>query len=77
MALDVFESEPPPADHPLLKHPRVIKTPHLGASTSEAQVAVARQMAEQIIDALEGKMIRNAVNMPSIDPEVAGQMHPF
>ena len=47
-AIDVFEEEPPPKDNPLLKHDRVICTPHLGASTKEAQVNVAVQVAEQI-----------------------------
>src|SRR5581483_2593088 len=51
-ALDVFEQEPPPANHPLVIHERVICTPHLGASTEEAQVGVAVTVAEQIIDFL-------------------------
>lgn len=55
-ALDVFEAEPPPADHPLIGHPKVIHTPHLAASTADAQVTVAREAAQLVIDfLLEGK----------------------
>ena len=52
-ALDVFEKEPPPADHPLVGRPDVIVTPHLGASTIEAQEGVAVEIAEAVIDALK------------------------
>lgn len=55
-ALDVFEAEPPPADHPLIGHPKVIHTPHLAASTADAQATVAREAAQLVIDfLLEGK----------------------
>lgn len=67
-ALDVFEEEPPPADHPLLKFDNCIFTPHLGASTSEAQVSVAIEIAETVRNALLGKGISNAANFPSVDP---------
>lgn len=60
-ALDVFEEEPP-VNNPLLKNPKVISTPHLGASTEEAQEKVAQQIAEQICDALNNKNIIGAVN---------------
>jgi D-3-phosphoglycerate dehydrogenase len=52
--LDVFETEPPPPSHPLLTLDNVIVTPHLGASTAEAQVNVARSIADQMIDYLRG-----------------------
>src|SRR5262249_44684568 len=49
-AIDVFDPEPPPADHPLVKHPGVLVTPHLGASTEEAQLAVTVEAAHLLID---------------------------
>ncbi len=61
-AIDVFEQEPPPADHPFLRHERIIVTPHLGASTQEAQVNVAVDVAEQILAFLDGQRPRFAVN---------------
>jgi len=69
VALDVYEQEPPPADHPLFSAARAVFTPHLGASTFEAQENVGIQVAEQIRDYLTTGAIRNAVNMPSLDAE--------
>ena len=63
-ALDVYRSEPPPPDHPLIGLPQVLHTPHLGASTEEAQRDVALQIVEQVLDALKGLDFRNSVNMP-------------
>lgn len=66
LALDVFIEEPPAGDHPLLKHENVVATPHLGASTQEAQVNVAVAVAEQISEFLGGEPARNAINMPRL-----------
>ncbi|RUL85536.1 phosphoglycerate dehydrogenase [Tautonia sociabilis] len=66
-AIDVFEPEPPPADHPLVNHPKVIVTPHLGASTEEAQVAVAEEAARLLVDFLARGQVRFAVNMPTLN----------
>jgi D-3-phosphoglycerate dehydrogenase / 2-oxoglutarate reductase len=66
-ALDVYVDEPPPADHPLLKLANVVTTPHLGASTVEAQVSVAREAAQLIIDYLTRGVVQFAVNMAAVD----------
>jgi D-3-phosphoglycerate dehydrogenase len=75
-ALDVFVDEPPPADHPLLRLPQVIATPHLGASTSEAQVNVAVAIAEQITKFLLRGEVEAAVNMPSVSREMLTLLQP-
>jgi D-3-phosphoglycerate dehydrogenase / 2-oxoglutarate reductase len=74
-ALDVYETEPP-KDSPLLALDNVVLTPHLGASTTEAQESVGTEVAEQIADALSGGTIRNAVNMPSVDAKVLEKLRP-
>lgn len=66
-ALDVFEVEPPPADYELLKHEHVILTPHLGASTAEAQENVGIEIAHQVRDAVVDGVVVNSINMPNID----------
>jgi D-3-phosphoglycerate dehydrogenase len=75
-ALDVFETEPLPADSPLRGLPNLILTPHLGASTAEAQEGVGIEVAEQIRAALLSGEIRNAVNMPSIDAKTLAVVGP-
>lgn len=76
-AFDVFVSEPPAADHPLLKLPQFICTPHVGAVTQEAQENVAVDVAKQVIDALNDRAIRNAVNMPNLDPDTMKGLKPW
>jgi D-3-phosphoglycerate dehydrogenase / 2-oxoglutarate reductase len=76
-ALDVFEQEPPPRDHPLRTIDRVIATPHLGASTAEAQVNVAVAIAQQVAEFLTSGTINNAVNAPSLSPEVLQVLRPY
>jgi D-3-phosphoglycerate dehydrogenase len=75
-ALDVFEAEPP-KDNPLVKLDCVIATPHLGASTTEAQVNVAVEIAEQVADVLQGKGVRNALNYPCLEGEVCELLAPY
>ncbi|MEM9079623.1 MAG: phosphoglycerate dehydrogenase [Verrucomicrobiota bacterium] len=74
-ALDVFEEEPPSADHPLFTLNKFVAfTPHLGASTAEAQENVGIQVAEQVRDFLATGEIRNAINMPSLDASARAEI---
>lgn len=75
-ALDVFEIEPA-KENILFGHPKLICTPHLGASTTEAQVNVALQVAEQMADYLMNGAVTNALNMPSISAEDAPRLKPY
>jgi D-3-phosphoglycerate dehydrogenase len=76
-ALDVLEVEPAVAGHPLLQLEQVICTPHLGASTGEAQVGVAVAIAKQVAEFLTKGTIQNAVNAPSLSPEILQVLRPF
>lgn len=76
-AFDVFEHEPPAADHPFLNHPKIIITPHLGASTLEAQENVAVDVSEQVIHILRNEPFKNAVNMPAIPNDLLNKLKPY
>lgn len=75
--LDVYEDEPPAEDSPLRSIENLVLTPHLGASTEEAQENVGIDVAKQMIDALTGGMVVNALNMPSVDPKVLEKLGPY
>jgi D-3-phosphoglycerate dehydrogenase len=75
-ALDVFECEPVEPDNPLLALDEVITTPHLGASTQEAQVGVATMIAEQVKDYLKSGAVRGAVNLPALSAEMIESIGP-
>jgi len=76
-ALDVFEQEPLPADSPLRDNPKLILTPHLGASTDEAQEKVAVRIAEQMAAYINDGAVRNAVNSFSVDAPTAAKLEPW
>ncbi|MCY0896550.1 MAG: phosphoglycerate dehydrogenase [Alicyclobacillaceae bacterium] len=76
-ALDVFEHEPVESTHPLVGRANVILTPHLGASTVEAQVNVAIDVAEEVGRVLLGLPFRNAVNLPSLSAEQTQELSPY
>ncbi|KAJ5759222.1 hypothetical protein N7520_006378 [Penicillium odoratum] len=79
-AIDVFTSEPPDSESTaakLIAHPRAIATPHLGASTVEAQENVSVDVCEQVLDILKGSLPRSAVNAPLILPEEYQKLQPF
>ncbi|HSS60251.1 MAG TPA: phosphoglycerate dehydrogenase [Candidatus Limnocylindrales bacterium] len=75
-AADVFVTEPP-GDNPLLRLPNFIATPHIGASTAEAQVSVAFDVAEEVAAVLAGDLPRFAVNAPALPPEELAYLRPF
>src|SRR5919106_4202583 len=76
-AVDVFSVEPMAADNPLRDAPNTVLTPHLGASTAEAQDRVAVEMAEQVLEALAGVTPTYAVNAPSVAPDVVPRLRPY
>ncbi|XP_077215121.1 D-3-phosphoglycerate dehydrogenase 1, chloroplastic-like [Tasmannia lanceolata] len=75
--LDVFAVEPPPNDSKLVQHENVTVTPHLGASTIEAQEGVAIEIAEAVIGALKGELASTAVNAPMVPAEVLSELAPY
>ena len=75
--LDVFEQEPPPKDHPLVLSDKAVCTPHLGASTKEAQGKVAIDIANQIVDFALNGVIKNSVNVPPVSTEILRQISPY
>lgn len=76
VALDVFSKEPP-GESALVQHPRVVSTPHLGASTVEAQTEVSCEVAGQVLDVLAGRPARSTVNMPLLPPDVHAVVAPY
>ncbi len=76
-ALDVFAQEPPPPGSPLLAHPRVVVTPHLGGSTLEAQRSIAVDIADQVLAALRGEPVHGAVNAPALGQDTWRRLDPF
>src|SRR5690554_884697 len=76
-AFDVYETEPPDFSSELIKHPKVLTTPHLGASTEEAQEKVAVQIAEQIVELFEKRTARGIVNASAIEIEESSQLKPY
>jgi D-3-phosphoglycerate dehydrogenase len=75
--LDVFVEEPPGEGNPLVSHPNVICTPHLGASTEQAQINVAVAVAEQLRDFLLDGEVRNSINVPTVSPEQMAEVGPY
>jgi D-3-phosphoglycerate dehydrogenase len=76
-AFDVFEEEPPAPDHPFLHNPNIIVTPHLGASTIEAQENVAIDVSEEVLHILRNEPFKNAVNTPPVPPDVLNRLQPY
>jgi len=75
--IDVFTTEPVAQDDPLPRHPKVVATPHLGASTVEAQANVATQVAYEVLAVLDGRPAQFAVNVPSLRPEDVEALQPY
>ena len=78
-ALDVYAEEPPQseAERALIRHPNVLAVPHLGASTEEAQEQVALDASQQLVEALRGGAVRNAVNAPGFDEALPEMLRPY
>ncbi|HMP15689.1 MAG TPA: phosphoglycerate dehydrogenase, partial [Gemmatales bacterium] len=75
--LDVFAEEPPPANHPLRSMSNVVLTPHLGASTNEAQKSVALEAAHLLVDYLTRGQVQSAVNLPAVDRKTLQEIRPY
>ena len=75
-SLDVFPGEPV-TDHPIFEHESVVVTPHLGASTAEAQDRAGVITAEQVVAALNGDLVSNAVNIPKVGSEDMAVLEPY
>ncbi len=76
-AIDVYPVEPPPEDHPLVGRDEVICTPHLAASTAEAQEKVARQIMASVVDGILDKPVQGAINLPAVDPTIFDAIQPY
>eukprot|EP01023_Acetabularia_acetabulum_P044097 TRINITY_DN4420_c0_g1_i1.p1 TRINITY_DN4420_c0_g1~~TRINITY_DN4420_c0_g1_i1.p1 ORF type:complete len:619 (+),score=148.23 TRINITY_DN4420_c0_g1_i1:67-1923(+) len=76
-ALDVYSKEPPEPSSPLISHPKILCTPHLGASTREAQEGVAVEVSDAVITALKGELAATAVNAPMVPAEVLKELQPY
>jgi len=76
-AIDVYDKEPPDPANPLLSNDKAVTVPHLGAATVEAQVNVAIDVVEQIIEVLKGGTAKAAVNIPSMKPAILGAVAPY
>lgn len=75
-ALDVFEVEPP-TNNPLVDHPLVIATPHLGASTKEAQLNVAAQVSEEVLQFAKGLPVMSSINLPAMTKDEFKKIQPY
>ncbi|ALC81447.1 MULTISPECIES: phosphoglycerate dehydrogenase [Bacillus] len=75
-ALDVFEVEPP-VDNKLVDHPNVVATPHLGASTKEAQLNVAAQVSEEVLQYAKGQPVHSAINLPAMSKDAFTKIQPY
>jgi D-3-phosphoglycerate dehydrogenase len=75
--LDVFDPEPLPADSPLRTAPNIVLTPHLGASTAEAQLKVAEELSRSVLEFHARGVVRNAINLPGFDPDLLEAMGPW
>ena len=76
-ALDTLQQEPPPADHPLLAHPRVVALPHLNQNTVESQADTGRSIARDLLDALAGRDFRSVANLPFADETPYSEAEPY
>ncbi len=76
-ALDTFATEPLPADSPLRAHPKLVLTPHLGASTGEAQQAVSTILAREVLDYFDTGAVAGCVNLPPLTAEAAREVAPW